>query len=489
MTQYLCQNYYRVKEGRADRESPRVRRNLRESPNQTPHTREGKPIEKGKVHVRQKRLIDLLAGIGVIINSVQIKKVKQSINRLQEQNILQDQKIDELACYLNLTADRVKLHDKQIYTLQVEMIRLHSHLRSLVVATNFHLYTYYLMNMAQLTVLKLLGGMNNLELNIDKISEYLRIMTTHKATPTVIPLEALHSLLRKVIQQLRLNLQLRLPYDPEGTSIWKYYDNIRVYPVLMDNMLVILLTIPILDTTLELNIYWVHNLPAIPPGHQLAVTYQLEGEYFAVGKHGVYIPLPHHDTVVRCINSNLAICQMDQALYLARTIKWCVYALFIQDEERVKKYCKYTISKAEQNSALSLGGYLWAISAVTMETLQIRCLLETHVVTIHPPLQIIYVGNGCEGFSSSVFIPAKSDQAVIKEIEPRQKYFLEFNEIYKPNQYIGLWYQFKIVLMNKSEAQKFVTKAKSFGTLDFALLNKHIQPLPIQKGEDFWLPQ
>ena len=42
-------------------------------------------------------------------------------------------------------------------------------------------------------------------------------------------------------------------------------------------MLVILLTIPILDTTLELNIYQVHNLPAIPPGHQLAVTYQLEG--------------------------------------------------------------------------------------------------------------------------------------------------------------------------------------------------------------------
>ena len=148
MTQYQCQNYYRVKERflesidyvedmtkeeQADRESPRVRRNLGESPNQTPHTQEGKPTEKGKVHVRQKRLIDLWAGIGVIINSVQIKKVKQSINRLQEQNILQDQKIDELAHYLNLTADRVKLQDKQIYALQVEMIRLHSGLRSLVV--------------------------------------------------------------------------------------------------------------------------------------------------------------------------------------------------------------------------------------------------------------------------------------------------------------------------------------------------------------------
>ena len=187
MTHYLYQNYYRVKErflesidyvedmtkeGQAEDESLRVRRSPGESLKWTSHTREGRPTEKERVHVRRKRLIDLLAGIGVIINSVQIKKVKQSINRLQEQNILQDQKIDELARYLNLTADRVKLHDEQIYALQVEMICLHSGLCSLVVATNFHLYTYYLMNIVQLTVLKLLVGMNNLELNIDKISEY-----------------------------------------------------------------------------------------------------------------------------------------------------------------------------------------------------------------------------------------------------------------------------------------------------------------------------
>ena len=109
-------------------------------------------------------------------------------------------------------------------------------------------------------------------------------MATQKATPTVIPPEALHSLLRKVIQQLRPKPRLRLSYDPEGTGIWKYYDNIRVYPVLMDNMLVILLTIHILDTTLELNIYRVHNLPAIPPGHQLAATYQLGGGIFRSGQ-------------------------------------------------------------------------------------------------------------------------------------------------------------------------------------------------------------
>ena len=157
------------------------------------------------VHIRCKRLIDLLAGIGVIVNSIQIKKVKQSINRLQEQNILQDQKIDELARYLNLTANRMKLHDEQIYSLQVEMVRLNSGLRGLIAITNYHLYTYYLMNMAQLTVFRLMVGLSNLEKNIDRIDEYLRVMTTHKATPVIIPPNALRRLLGKVRKQLRPN--------------------------------------------------------------------------------------------------------------------------------------------------------------------------------------------------------------------------------------------------------------------------------------------
>ena len=68
-------------------------------------------------------------------------------------------------------------------------------------------------------------------------------MTMHKATPVMIPPNALRRLLGKVMRQLRPNPQLRVPYEPSGKDIWKYYDNIQIYPVLSDNMLVILLTI------------------------------------------------------------------------------------------------------------------------------------------------------------------------------------------------------------------------------------------------------
>ena len=139
----------------------------------------------------------------------------------------------------------------------------------------------------------------------------------------------------------------------------------------------------------------------------------------------------------------------------------------------------------EQNLAKSLGGYLWAISAVATETLQIRCLLEMSVIPIQPPLQIVYVGDGWKGYSPSLFIPAKTDRAVTVEIEPCKCYFMEFNEIYEPDAYLRIWYQFRLTLMNPGEAKKLVKKAESFGTLDFSILNEHIQPLPNQGGGGF----
>ena len=71
---------------------------------------------------------------------------------LQAQNILQDQKIDELARFMNLTASRVRLHDKQIYNLQARMVRLEEGLKQLTDVTNFHIYASHQINVAQAAV-------------------------------------------------------------------------------------------------------------------------------------------------------------------------------------------------------------------------------------------------------------------------------------------------------------------------------------------------
>ena len=61
------------------------------------------------------------------------------------------------------------------------------------------------------------------------------------------------------------------------------------------------------------------------------------------------------------------------------------------------------------NLAYSLDGYLWAISALAAKKLQVRFVMETHVIAIKPPLQIVDICNGCEAYSASIYIPAKSE--------------------------------------------------------------------------------
>ena len=100
---------------------------------------------------------------------------------------------------------------------------------------------------------------------------------------------------------------------------------------------------------------------------------------------------------------------MNQALYPIEKIEWCSYALFAQDQNKVRQYCAINTQKRDANRAQSLDGYLWAESSLKKDKMQVRCLLDTHVVDKKPPLTIMYVGNGCEAYSNNLYIPAKSE--------------------------------------------------------------------------------
>ena len=439
---------------------------------------------------REKRFVPLFASLGAaigsIVNAGQIKKIKKNIAILQEATLLQDQQIRELARYADLTAACIRSHDTQIYRLQYKLLVVEDGIKEMIDVNNFQVYTSHHVSIAQTILSRLQTGTVSIENNIDKIFEYLRIMSSHKATSAVIPPVALRKLLVKIENRMHSNPRLKLPYDPRAGGIWKYYSVIKITPIVMDKMLVILMTIPVLDKSLELNIYQVHNLPAIPPEQEVAALYQLESRYFAIGKHGMYVTLPTEQLVRTCLQTELAICILEQALYPIKHITWCVYALFIDDEERIKRDCKYTVTKVSGNRAISLGGYLWAVSSIKQEQLQVRCLEETHVIEIEPPLQKVYLGNGCEGYSPSMFLPAKNEMTTHAQIESRKEYFLQFNYVYSPDKYIGLWWQFRTRLMSEEDARAFITQVAPLGTMDYSLLQK--RPPIIDTNYGFSLP-
>ena len=119
----------------------------------------------------------------------------------------------------------------------------------------------------------------------------------------------------------------------------------------------------------------------------------------------------------------------DKALYPVESVNWCVYTLFINDHNRIRRDCLLKKLARTTNLAYSLGGYLWAISALEVEKLQIRCVMETHIITIKPPLQIVDVGNGCEASFANIYIPTKSELMAPLQSITRSQFFLDFNLI------------------------------------------------------------
>ena len=134
----------------------------------------------------------------------------------------------------------------------------------------------------------------------------------------------------------------------------------------------LILTVPLVDQSLHMDLYKVHNLPMLD--QTLHVHAQYEIEYMQMD--GLFITLPTAFNVRLCLMTNGHLCMFNQALYLVESMNWCIYALFIKDKEEIEKNCLLKTINHTTNLVYTLDGYLWAISALAAEKLQIRCVPE-----------------------------------------------------------------------------------------------------------------
>ena len=189
----------------------------------------------------------------------------------------------------------------------------------------------------------------------------------------------------------------------------------------------VVLIIPLIDSSLNINLYKVHNLPMLHPTLGVQVEYELEGEYLAILIHGMYATIPHATDIKLCKMSQGHLCMLDHTLYPVNHVEWCLYTLFTNSLEKIKSNCIVKPTQHSTNLAHSLDGYLWAVSSVAAEKVQIRCVQDTSVVTIHPPMRIIDVDNRCKAFSPNIYILAKSELTTTLQSLPRSHFFQEFN--------------------------------------------------------------
>ena len=207
-----------------------------------------------------------------------------------------------------------------------------------------------------------------------------------------------------------------------------------------------------------MELYKVYNLPMLHPTLHMHAQYEIKGTYLATLVEGMFVSLPCILDVKLCLMTTRYLCIFDKALYPLESINWCVYALFINDHDRIRRDCCLKTLTQTTNLDYSLDGYLWAISALAAEKLQIRCVIETHIITITPPLQIVDVGNGCEASSANIYIPAKSELMATLPLITRSQFFLDFNFNYTNASNFLVWYNFKFAKLTETEIKTLKNK-------------------------------
>ena len=185
----------------------------------------------------------------------------------------------------------------------------------------------------------------------------MRALASQELNPMIIPPDILKKILHRIMKDVNSNARLRLCEDPE-TNIWSYYGTVKLTPIVLQDYLMLILTIPLVDQSLQVNLYKVHNLPMLHPTLNVHTQYKLEGTYLATLMEGMFVLLPTALDVKLCLVTNGHLCMFDQELYPIEHINWCIYALFINDQDQIRKDCFLKTLNRTTNLAYSLDGYL-----------------------------------------------------------------------------------------------------------------------------------
>ena len=101
-------------------------------------------------------------------------------------------------------------------------------------------------------------------------------------------------------------------------------------PIVLDDYLMLILTVPLIDQSLHMNLYKVHNLPMLHPTLHVHAQYEVEGSYLATVMDGMFITLPTAFDVRLCLMMNRHLCMFNQVLYPVECMNWVYLCLVYQ---------------------------------------------------------------------------------------------------------------------------------------------------------------
>ena len=233
-------------------------------------------------------ILNWILGWGVYSNARSISKIKDNLHTLQKQNQLQDKQIKNLAKFLNLTMHQVSRHSEMLYEMDTKMFIINKTLQDVMWSINVLQYESDVIHYFQSRIYRVHTSLYALRGDIELLYEYMRALASQELNPMIIPSDILKRILHKIEEDIKSNAKLKLCKDLK-TNIWSYYGTVKLTPIVLQDYLMLILTIPLVDQSLQMNLYKVHNLPMLHPTLNVHVQYELEGTYLVTMMEGMFM--------------------------------------------------------------------------------------------------------------------------------------------------------------------------------------------------------
>ena len=98
-----------------------------------------------------------------------------------------------------------------------------------------------------------------------------------------------------------------------------------------------------------------------------------------------------------------------------------------------------------------------------------------HIITIKPPLQIVDVGNGCEAFSASIYIPGKSELTATLQSITRSQFFLDYNFNYTNVSNFLVWYKLNFAKLTETEIKTLKAKVLQLPSMSLDMFDNVLE--------------
>ena len=208
------------------------------------------------------------------------------------------------------------------------------------------------------------------------------------------------------LMSLIQNISSRLPegvYLPHlhGDDLLALYKNLQLSSIATSDGLLVFITIPLLSTKTEFELYSVKNLPGFFRNTNITAMFQIDTKYFAISKNHAWLMLLDEHDFHTCRSKHRHYCRLHLPLYHASYYKHdCVIEFFLrQGPEHVTCPVKFEVT-SKTLAAVYLKAGNWAIGSPSKVVLKVLCHGSPKgTLIVHPTASVIRLNPDCEAIS------------------------------------------------------------------------------------------